>query len=201
MSGREGAVLPLTEDEERALPSDATRRLDRPRSPAPRPLVYNVLVRDIMTRDVVVVRADEPVREAARRMHHHHISGLPVVDAKQRVVGVVSETDLGRVLGSDRAVRTLAELLDVAEIPPSEQEEGLLNRFRDTVGRTRVEEIMTPGPIVIQEGETAEAAFRAMREHRVNRLPVVRRGRLVGILSRDDLLSALLPDVPQGLPK
>jgi CBS domain-containing protein len=74
--------------------------------------------------------------------------------------------------------------------PPAE---GLLVRYRHTLRRTRVGSAMTPDPVSIGPEATIEEASQALIEHKVNRLPVVDKGRLVGILSRTDIVRAIMP--------
>ncbi len=189
----EGVLLPLTEEQELSYPSDQLRlRATTPRS-ARLEVVYNLRVRDIMTRAVVTIRRNDPLHEVTRRMRAFHVSGLPVVDAKGHVVGIVTETDVARVLGEKTGASPLGILLHETPLPRDLEDESLLNRYRSTLARVKVRYAMTPDPVTIGPRETVEAAVRLMQSERVNRLPVVEKRRLVGIVARQDVLTALLP--------
>jgi CBS domain-containing protein len=137
-----------------------------------------MMVREVMTREVVTVDEDTPLKDVAQLMLAHRFSGLPVVDA-DRVVGVVSETD---VLFKEQG----------ASFPRP----GLLRRWvsplpaavRRKVSARTAGEAMTAPAITIAAGATVADAAALMLERRVNRLPVVDGGRLVGILTRADLV-------------
>lgn len=187
------ALLPLTEDQELSYPSDQLRVRPVARRESATQLVYNLRVRDIMTTRVVTVRSDAPLHEVTRRMRAFHVSGLPVVDARGRLVGIITETDVARELGERAGASPLDVLLHETPLPLAVQNEALLNRYRETLGRVKVSQVMTPDPVSISAGETLETAVRRMKEERVNRLPVIEEGRLVGLLARQDLLAALLP--------
>jgi CBS-domain-containing membrane protein len=142
-------------------------------------------VRDVMTAKVVYARQDTPYKELVRLLAERSISGVPVVDDEHRVVGVVSEADL---------------LVKQTE-PANHFQRYFLERKRDRLQRAKAEgaaaaELMSyPAVTVGPEASVAEAA-RLLRKHLVKRLPVVdHEGRLVGIVSRADVLKVYLrPD-------
>ena len=136
-------------------------------------------VKDIMTADVVAVRADAPYRNMAAMFRMHRVSGFPVVDDDGRVVGVVSETDL---LATDA--------LDPAAGAHSGRLAWLPRRKQAPAGGPTAADLMTRPAVTIGPDELARRAARLMYSHKLGRLPVVDRdGRLVGILSRADVLS------------
>ncbi|HYK94200.1 MAG TPA: CBS domain-containing protein [Thermoplasmata archaeon] len=190
----ETAALPLSEEEEFSYPATSRRGSRTSVRPASAPtLVYNLRVRDTMTRKVVTVLADSPLHEVTHRMRAFHVSGLPVVDADGRLVGIITETDVARVLGERTGASPLDVLLHETPLPLALQDEAMLNRYRETLSHVKVRDVMTPAPISIGAGDTLETAIRRMKEERVNRLPVLEEGRLVGLIARQDVLSALLP--------
>lgn len=136
-------------------------------------------VEDVMTRDVVTVMPDMPLKEAALALSCSRVSGLPVVDRDGAVVGVVSEADVLRKEGGTARGSMLRWLFD-----PS------ADAVRQKLGATTVGEAMTsPALTTSPERPLHEVATR-MLENGVNRLPVVENGRLVGIVSRADLVRA-----------
>jgi CBS domain-containing protein len=146
----------------------------------------------IMTGTVITIAPDANVLEAARTMLKHHVSGLPVVDAAGKLVGVVSEGDFIRrsEIGTQRKRgRWLRFLLGTGAAATDYVREN---------GR-RVSEVMTSDPITVAEDTTLEEIVKAMETNHVKRLPVIKDGKLVGIVSRANLLQAvagLARDVP-----
>jgi CBS domain-containing protein len=138
---------------------------------------------DVMTREVISLEEDATAMQAAMLMLKHRISGLPIVDANGTVVGIVTEGDfLRRVeLGTQPRRRRWLEFL----IGPGR----LAKEYVHACGR-KVRDIMTSEPQTIVEATPVEEIVRLMEQHRIKRLPVVRAGRLVGIVSRANLLRA-----------
>jgi len=136
-------------------------------------------VEDLMTRDVETTTPDTPLREAARVLARAGISGMPVVDHEGTVVGVVSEADiLVKAGGEAPGSRLLGWLL--------ETDTGLEDKIRaETVG----EAMSSPAVTITPERPVHEAA-KLMSAEGINRLPVIDDGRLVGIVTRADVVRA-----------
>ena len=141
-------------------------------------------VKDVMTANVICIGVDEPVLKAARLMLQNRISGLPVIDKDGELVGIVTEGDFLRrsELGTQRRRPKWLEFI----VGPGK----LAQEYTHSAGR-KVEEIMTVDPQTIGENETLEAVVETMERRHVKRLPVVRGGRVVGIISRANLMHAL----------
>ena len=141
-------------------------------------------VKDVMTQNVISVGADEPVVKAARVMLQNRISGLPVVDAKGELVGVVTEGDFlrRREIGTERQRPKWLEFV----LGPGK----LAQEYVQTSGR-KVAEIMTPHPWTVGEDDALEEVVEVMERRHIKRLPVMRDGRMVGIVSRANLMHAL----------
>jgi CBS domain-containing protein len=149
-------------------------------------------VEQIMTRKVITVTSATPLHEAARLMVEHAISGLPVVDGSGRLVGVLSEGDL--IMRQRRRERLPWWRLFF------EDGERLARDYQKAVGTT-VGEVMTSAVISVSPDLPVESAATILDQHRVRRLPVVLEGRLVGVVSRGDLIKALAATlVPSGTP-
>lgn len=145
----------------------------------------NMQVRDVMTRNVISVSADQSVLEAAQLMLKNRISGLPVTDATGEPIGIVTEGDFLRrgELGTQRQRPKWLEFL----MGPGR----IAAEYVHTAGR-RINEVMTPEPLTVTEDDSLETVVELMERHHVKRLPVLRDGRLVGIVSRANLVNALL---------
>ncbi|MEM0129407.1 MAG: CBS domain-containing protein [Thermoplasmata archaeon] len=149
-------------------------------------------VADVMTRLVVTTRPDERLDAAARLLREFHVSGLPVVDARQRVVGVLSEKDLVSVLSRSVGIDQPRGLLDLLLESAPRRGESLLSVSRHRLHNARVVDAMSRPAITIGADASIPQAARLMRARGVNRLPVVdRQGQVVGILTRADVLEAL----------
>jgi len=141
-------------------------------------------VRDVMTRNVIAAKADDSILSAARLMLQNRISGLPVLDASGALVGIVTEGDFLRrsELGTQRRRPRWLEFV----LGPGK----LAEEYVHTSGR-KVEEIMTPDPSTVDENDTLEDVVEIMERRHVKRLPVMQAGRMVGIVSRANLMHAL----------
>ncbi len=146
-------------------------------------------VADVMTRKVITVKPETTIAEAARRMLQHRISGLPVVD-EGAVVGVVTEGDLLRRIeaGTERRHSRWLEFL----ITPGRLAEDYARANARKVGEVMSAEIVSVAP-----QDSLSEVVRLMERHHVKRLPVIEEGRLIGIVSRADLLQALLQSLPK----
>ena len=149
-------------------------------------------VREVMTADVAVARPTTPVHEIARMMDTRDVSGIPVVDDDQRVVGLVTDLDLiARNTRLDPP--QFFQLLD-ARIP-LETPGHYRKRLRHMLG-TEARDVMSEDVTTIGPEESGEALAELFVKSRANPIAVVEDGRLVGIVSRADLLR-LMREVPE----
>ena len=135
-------------------------------------------VRDLMVRDLATVREDEPLSVALRKLLRRRVSGAPVVNAAGDLVGVLAEHDL-----LEWQARLIDALSEELTLEPSEYARRL---EIDTVGQ-----VMSHPAMTIDESTPLSAALQLGRERRFRRLLVTRKGRLVGILARADVLRAM----------
>ena len=155
-----------------------------------------MLARDVMTPRVISIEADAPVMQAVRLMLQNRISGLPVVGPKGELAGIVTEGDFLRrgEIGTRRRRSRWLEFM----IGPGR----LADEYVQACGR-KVDQVMTHDPVTITEDTPLDQAVDLMERHRIKRLPVVRDGRLVGIVTRANLMHALVslatqPKAPPG---
>lgn len=139
---------------------------------------------DIMTRRVITIGREASILEAVRLMLQNRISGLPVVDAEGRLVGVVTEGDFLRRVET-KTERSRPRWLAFLTSPGA-----LAQEYAHSHGR-KVEEVMTPDPLTVPGEASLDQIVRLMEKHQVKRVPVVDGGRLIGIISRANLLHAL----------
>jgi CBS domain-containing protein len=155
--------------------------------------VIKMQIKDVMTPDPVTVRVDSPVSEAAGLLRKYHIGGLPVMDG-DRVAGIVTETDILSLLdtGDLSDDLWLPSPLEVIEVPVRE----FINwertkRALTDISNMEVRRVMSSPVIAIDEdSDIADAASLMLREG-IARLPVLRDGNLVGIVTRADIVHGL----------
>ncbi|RLU89213.1 hypothetical protein CTZ27_22505 [Streptomyces griseocarneus] len=146
-------------------------------------------VGNLMTGDVVSVLPPTPFKDIAKLLAEHDISGLPVVDEDDKVLGVISESDL------------MLRQTHLPPEPPPRRRRPWSRRHRDDipiqVPAQSAGGLMTSPAITVHAGDSIAEAARTMARHRVERLPVVdEEDRLVGIVTRRDLLQVFLrPDM------
>jgi CBS domain-containing protein len=140
---------------------------------------------DVMTTRVISVEADAPIMTAVRLMLQNRISGLPVVGGAGELVGMVTEGDFLR-RGEISTERHRNRWLEFLVGPGRLAEEYVRARGR------KVAEVMTREPVTMNEDAPLDEAVGLMERHRIKRLPVVRDGKLVGIVTRANIMHALV---------
>lgn len=150
--------------------------------------------RDIMTRDVATVRVDTPVHDLAKMMTERHISGMPVVDGDSNIIGIVTEADLLH------RVETNTEKKSSWWLRLFSDADALAREFSKAHGRT-AGDIMTRNVVAVPENATIDVIADAFDAKRIKRVPVVRDRTVVGIVSRGDIVRALLRMTEHGAPR
>jgi CBS-domain-containing membrane protein len=140
---------------------------------------------DVMTTDVIAVGPDTDIREAARLLVQHHISAVPVIDKTGKLAGIVSEGDLMRrpESGTERRPSWWLSIF----LGPEEQTHAYVKSH----GR-RAADVMTSNVITVDEHTPLEQVASVLERYRIKRVPVTRDGKVVGIVSRADLLHGLI---------
>ncbi len=152
-----------------------------------------MLVRDVMNSRPVTVQANDLVGKAAKLMRENKISGMPVLDGDS-LVGVVSESDLLKLLSAEdeEGGLWLPSPFELIEVPLRDlvRWERLRAGSEDVSKRT-VSDVMSRSVAHIGPDQTIEDAAAAMTRHKINRLPVIENGKLVGIVTRGDIIAGL----------
>ncbi len=149
-------------------------------------------VQDVMNPNVIVCSPDDTIRYVAMLLKQNRISGVPVVK-NGKVIGIVSEGDLLKLLEvPDRSGLWLPSPFEVIEVPIRE----LLNweetkRMLEDVGSKPVTEIMEKDVYTVSPDDSIEEASTIITKHKVNRLPVIEKGVMVGIITRGDIIRGL----------
>jgi len=146
-------------------------------------------VADIMDADPVAVQPDDDVETVVRLLRRHELPGVPVVNEGGRCIGIVTEADL--VIADEEGDLHLPHYIElfggVVFLEPLRHFE---ERLRKAVGQT-VQDIMTEDPVTVAPDADVHEAGRIIARRGHNRLPVVQHGRLVGVVTRVDVLEAL----------
>jgi CBS domain-containing membrane protein len=145
-------------------------------------IASSVLARDMMAREVISVRPDTPLDEVAEVMGRRGISGVPVVDEAARVLGVISEKDFLTRMGDEGPKNFMAVIANCLKA------KGCIVL---PIRAKRAQEIMSAPAVTVGEDTAFSAIVTVMAQKTINRVPVVdREGRLVGIVTRNDLIAA-----------
>jgi CBS domain-containing protein len=146
---------------------------------------------DVMVHDVITVKPDDDVGHAVKLLLDNDISALPVVGDDGQVVGVLSEADLvhREEIGTEKRHPWWLE----AVMPASR----LAAEFAKSHGH-RVDEVMTVGAVTADEDTSLGEIATLLERHRIKRIPILRDGKLVGIVSRSNLIQALASAQPQS---
>jgi CBS domain-containing protein len=144
-----------------------------------------VQVSDIMTRELISVAPDASIDTAIDLMLDHHISGLPVIDNAGRLVGILTEGDLLRrpEIGTQRERSNWRDAFVGTR--------GAARKYVHSHG-VRVKDVMIGDPVVVAEDASLDDVARLMETRGVKRLPVTRQGAVIGIVSRANLIGALV---------
>ncbi len=150
-------------------------------------------VKDVMTRNVIFFSPEDSIYDIAKKLRENKIRGAPVLE-QDKIVGIISEADIMRFLESEEVKLNtfLPSPFDVFELPIRMKLnlDKMMKRIKK-VGEAKVKNAMTKKVITVSPEEDVSKAAKLMREKRINRLPVVDNEKLVGIVTRGDLLKAL----------
>lgn len=143
---------------------------------------------DIMTTDLIVVGPDATIGEIAKLLVENHISGLPVVDENKKVLGIISEGDL---LHKEVFPKTPDVLNILGALIYYNGVKAYRQAFRKMMASTAAE-LMTEKVVTVQESADLSEIGELMLEHHIKRVPVIKDGRLVGMIGRSDIVRLLV---------
>jgi len=158
----------------------------------PTSFVYNVSIRDVMSRRPITVGPDASLLDALVLMRGQKVSGLPVVDEAGKLVGVLSQRDVARALKSSGGIPEVTGLFDLLMFGLSEASGVSVQVLRRILEETNVRDAMSSPAISLPSDAPLELAAEVMRENDINRIPIMRGDRLIGIVTRNDLVRALV---------
>ncbi|MDA8117321.1 MAG: CBS domain-containing protein [Actinomycetota bacterium] len=155
-----------------------------------RPDATQTLVESVMTTEVVMVHPGDPIQEAAEKLAKHRITSVPVVDDESRLRGILSDDDL-IVEGARLHIPTVFGLLgDVGTWPPSVLR---FERELKAAFASKVEDAMSKKVVSCSPKDTVEAAATILHDKKLRMLPVVEDDKVVGVITRTDVMRFLFP--------
>ena len=145
-------------------------------------------VADVMTRDVITVTPETSLRDLAEILSQKNFNGVPVVDDEGDVIGVVSESDLVE-RNKPLHIPTVFVILD--SIIPLENPWRMQKEFKRLTA-TKVEDIYSKPAVCVEPDTEISEVARIMSEKGIHTLPVVDRGKLVGVIGKGDVIRSLI---------
>lgn len=145
--------------------------------------------KDIMTTKIITVLPHTPIGEAAKLLIENHFNGLPVVDEKGRLTGIICQDDLifqQKKIPLPSFFTVLDSLIPLAS-------EKTIEKEVQKISAVTVEKAMTPNPITIGPETEIEDIASLMIKHDIHTLPVLEQGNLVGVVGKEDILKTLIP--------
>ena len=150
-------------------------------------------IKDIMTKVVVTASPKDFIIDVVKKLSKLNISGIPVVDKDNKVIGMVSETDILQALNLES--KTLSWIFPSSHALGMTFEESINNReLKDALKDLKnklIEDIMNKNVISVEEKSTIGEVSNLMAKNNVNRVPVIRDGKLIGIVSRGDIIHGI----------
>ena len=151
----------------------------------------NKIVADVMTTEPITVTPQTPLEDAIKLLVERKISGLPVIDDKGKIVGVISESDL---MWQETGVETPPYIMFLDSVIYLENPARYNKEIHKALGQT-VGEVMNDRPIVVKTDLSVREAARMMHEKKIRRLPVVNQeSKLVGIITQGDVIRMMVAD-------
>jgi CBS domain-containing protein len=152
------------------------------------------LVRDYMRKEVVAFKPEDSIFTVAEKFYKNHISGAPVIDEEKNVVGVISETDIIRFMRitTPQTEPTSEPHLLTLLLAGLVKGHIALKRELEKLSEIQVKDLMSHVIFSISSDQPVLEAATMLTKYKVNRLPVIDDGKLVGIITRADLIRALI---------
>lgn len=148
----------------------------------------NKTVADIMTSNPMTVKPETPLKEAIALIAKNKISGLPVVDEEDKLVGIISENDL---MWQETGVEPPPYIMILDSVIYLENPNRYEKEIHKALGQT-VQDVMTEKPITITPDKPVKQAARLLHDKKIRRLPVIdEQGKVIGIITQGDIIRAM----------
>ena len=151
-------------------------------------------VRDLMTTQVVTLQPTDTIKRAAIKFAIDNISGAPVVDRRNHLLGILSENDILQVIYKYQLIldkENAGSVMLNYSMDSSTEEDDELKRISEEISNMAIEDIMTRSVLTTSPDDSIMEVLKSMIEMEVNRVPVVEKGVVLGVISRADIIFAL----------
>lgn len=154
-----------------------------------------MLVKEIMEKKVITLKPDDTLKDVVLKFSKNNISGAPVINNENQVVGIVCEADIFHTLKNDSREFRMVHLfpdakmigLSFEEVPTDKKTEELL----EDLGGIKVSQIMKKGVKTVGPDDQVKAVIDIVASGMINRVPVIKDGKLIGIVSRGDIIKGI----------
>lgn len=140
-----------------------------------------MLVKELMAKYVYTLGPDASLREVGKMLKEKKIDGIPIVDESQTLIGIVTLTDMLRILDRIYQMKVLEQ---------QEKESSLSDMFEEDKEKAKVQDIMTKDVVTLKEDDTLDDVMDLMFEHKIHTIPVIRGEKLVGVIGKRDIIYA-----------
>lgn len=153
-----------------------------------------IRVRDLMTTQVITVKPTDTVRHAVIKMAVDNVSGAPVVDNRNHVLGMITQTDILRLILKFQQKLddgTGGEVLLNQPLDSGDDDDGVIAEVSKEINSMKVEDIMVHTTIFTTPDAKIMEVLKVMMKSNIGRVPVLEQGVLVGTISRSDVIFAI----------
>jgi len=147
-------------------------------------------IKDVMTKKPIALKQNDTLKKALRVMSKHKISGCPVINSDKRIIGIVSQADIIRLIDVYSKINVSEEAFDFIYSMLKSKDEALKKEIK-RIEKFKVKKFMKKKVISIDIEKDFYTAARLLNKHDVDRLPVTKNKKMVGIVSRADIIRAL----------
>jgi CBS domain-containing protein len=150
-------------------------------------------VEEVMTKKVITLKPSQTISEAVAKLAEHHISGAPVMDENGKTVGIVTEKDILNAMKTRiKSIEMIYPSLSVVSVAFVENDtmKETMEAFNE-ISSLKVSEIMVRDYIFAEKGTDLAKVVEVMSKKGINRVPVMDSGKLIGIVSRADIIKGL----------
>jgi predicted transcriptional regulator len=138
-----------------------------------------MLVKELMTKHVYTVTPDTSLKEVGKMLKEKKISGVPVINDDGVLVGIVTLTDM---------LRILSRIYEWKQMEKEESQRDLSVMFEDEKSNAKVKDIMTKDIVTLSEDDTIDDIMKLMFENKIHTIPVTKDNKLIGIIGKRDLI-------------
>ena len=156
-------------------------------------MMQRQMVKELMTRKVITATPNDKLKDVIKKLADNDISGLPVIDEDNKVIGMISESDILQALKTES--RTLSMIFPSSHALGMTFEESIdyreLREAMKDLQNSKIEKIMNTNVISVEEDIKISQVATIMVINNINRIPVVKNNKLVGIITRGDIIDGL----------